>query len=56
MNRRYPTWIVRWNADKTVGVIWRMVDWHGLPPAPCIEGKCKRGAAVGAPVTPGEET
>ena len=48
MSRRYPIWIVRWNEDRTEGVIWRMVNWPHRQPAPCIEGRVRRGAAVGA--------
>lgn len=42
MSRRRPTWVVRWNEDRTEGVIIRMVDWPGHPPAPCVEGKVRR--------------
>ena len=43
--KRGPTWIVKWSADKTEGVIIRMIDWPNLSPAPCEEGRIRRGYA-----------
>lgn len=41
MSKRYPTWIIRWNEERTEGIIWRMIDWSGYTPAPCIEGRIR---------------
>lgn len=42
MSKRYPMWIVRWNAARTVGLVWRVRDWKGRPAAPCVEGVMRR--------------
>ncbi len=45
MSKRYPHWEVRWNRAGTIGLVWRIRDWGGMPPAPVVEAVMRRGGA-----------
>jgi len=39
-------WVIRWNKEKTEGIIWRLRDYPPYPTAPCIEGKIRQGTVL----------